>query len=214
MLLFGQDCEASVIDIKGEYYIVSEKKFTKEVDSYIQPLKDWLSKETTLEAYNTRLFEELWNKHAEGSIPHWSMEALCYYDGEHELEQVNEKLYGIVNFFELPEEPDKFFKWEMNRFSSKKVNCLSCYEELDLDFKEKTVLITGNFEKYEKRDMLASEIHKRGATVVKTFTKNLSMLIVGSDAGPKKLETAKQLGVKIIDENKLYKMLEDNNAID
>ena len=31
---------------------------------------------------------------------------------------------------------------------------LSCYEELDLDFKGKTVLITGNFERYEKRDIL------------------------------------------------------------
>lgn len=115
---------------------------------------------------------------------------------------------------ELPEEADKFFKWEMNRFSSKKVNCLSCYEELDLDFKGKTVLITGNFERYEKRDMLASEIHKRGATVVKGFTKNISMLIAGRDAGPKKLETAKQLGVKIVNEETLYEMLEDNSAID
>ena len=100
--------EESVVDIKGEYYIISEKKFTKEIDSYIQPLKDWMSKETTLEAYNQRLFKELWKKHAEGSIPHWNMEALCYYDGEHELEYINEKLYGIVNFFDLPEEPEPY----------------------------------------------------------------------------------------------------------
>lgn len=106
---FKQYCtEESVVDIKGEYYIVSEKKFTKEVDSYIQPLKDWMSKETTLEAYNQKLFEELWKKHAEGSIPHWNMEALCYYDGEHELEHINEKLYGIENFFDLPEEPQPY----------------------------------------------------------------------------------------------------------
>ena len=100
--------EDSVVGIKGQYYIVSEKKFTKEVDAKIQPLKDWMSKEETLEAYNTRLFEELWNKHAEGSIPHWNMEALCYYDGEHELEHVNEELYGIVNFFDLPEDPEPY----------------------------------------------------------------------------------------------------------
>lgn len=100
--------EDSVVGIKGQYYIVSEKKFTKEVDAKIQPLKDWMAKEETLEAYNTRLFEELWNKYAEGSIPHWNMEALCYYDGEHELEHINEELYGIVNFFDLPEDPEPY----------------------------------------------------------------------------------------------------------
>jgi len=100
--------EDSVVGIKGEYYIVSEKKFTKEADTHIQPLKDWMALPETLEAYNERLFQELWNKHADGSVPHWNMEALCYYDGEHELEHVDEKLYGIVNFFDLPEEPEPY----------------------------------------------------------------------------------------------------------
>jgi DNA polymerase-3 subunit alpha len=100
--------ENSVVDIRGEFYIVSEKKFTKEVDSYIQPLKDWMALPSTLEEYNERLFQELWKKHAEGTVPHWNMEALCYYDGEHELEHVNEQMYGIVNFFELPEEPEPY----------------------------------------------------------------------------------------------------------
>lgn len=100
--------ENSVVDIRGEYYIVSEKKFTKEVDAKIQPLKDWMALPSTLEAYNEALFKELWDKHAEGTVEHWNMEALCYYDGEHELEHVNEKLYGIVNFFELPEEPEPY----------------------------------------------------------------------------------------------------------
>ena len=34
------------------------------------------------------------------------MKALSYYDGEHELEHIQEELYGIVNFFELPTEPE------------------------------------------------------------------------------------------------------------
>ena len=100
--------EDSVVGIKGEYYIVSEKKFTKEADTKIQPLKDWMALPSTLGAYNEALFKELWEKHAEGTVPHWNMEALCYYDGEHELEHVDEKLYGIVNYFELPEEPEPY----------------------------------------------------------------------------------------------------------
>lgn len=100
--------EDSVVGIKGEYYIVSEKKFTKEADAKIQPLKEWMASEDTLAAYNEALFKELWNQHADGTVARWNMEALCYYDAEHELEHVNEELYGIVNFFELPEEPQPY----------------------------------------------------------------------------------------------------------
>lgn len=100
--------EESVVGIKGEYYIVSEKKFTKEADAKMQPLRDWMASEDTLTAYNEVLFRELWNQHAEGTVARWNMEALCYYDGEHELEHINEDLYGVVNFYDLPEEPEPY----------------------------------------------------------------------------------------------------------
>ena len=100
--------EDSVIKIKGEYYIVSEKLFTKEVDKYIQPLKDWFDNTDTLNLYNEALFKTVWNQYADGTLPSWSMQALSFYDGEHELENINEELYGIVNFFDLPEEPEPY----------------------------------------------------------------------------------------------------------
>ena len=100
--------EDSVVKIKGEYYIVSEKLFTKEVDKYIQPLKDWFDNSDTLNLYNEALFKTVWNQCADGSLPSWSMQALSFYDGEHELENINEELYGIVNFFDLPEEPEPY----------------------------------------------------------------------------------------------------------
>lgn len=100
--------EDSIVGIKDEYYIVSEKLFTKEVDSKIQPLKDWMMEQKTLDFYNKMTYEKLWNKYASGSLPSWSMDALCFYDKEHELEHVNEKMYGIVNFFDLPEKPEPY----------------------------------------------------------------------------------------------------------
>lgn len=100
--------EDSVVKIKGEYYIVSEKLFTKEVDKYIQPLKDWFDNTDTLNLYNEALFKTIWNQYADGTLPSWSMQALSFYDGEHELENINEELYGIVNFFDLPEEPEPY----------------------------------------------------------------------------------------------------------
>jgi DNA polymerase-3 subunit alpha len=100
--------EESIVDAKGSYYIISEKKFKKEADSKIQPLKNWFDKETTLNAYNEAVYNNIWKQYADGSLPAWSMKALSYYDQEHELEHVNEPLYGIVNFNDLPEEPEVY----------------------------------------------------------------------------------------------------------
>lgn len=100
--------ENSVVGLNKEFYLVSEKLFTKEVDSYIKPLKDWFAQEDTLKLYNDKVFKEIWDKHASGTVPHWSMEALTYYDGKHELDNVNNEMYGIVNFFDLPEEPEPY----------------------------------------------------------------------------------------------------------
>ena len=58
--------------------------------------------------YNDSVYQTIWKKNADGSLPSWSMQALSFYDGEHELEHINEELYGVVNFFELPEEPEPY----------------------------------------------------------------------------------------------------------
>lgn len=101
--------EDSIIKIHNSYYVLSEKKFIKEVDSYIQPLKDWFGREETLHLYNHKLFNLLWEQHASGSVAHWNMQALTYYEiGEHELQNVDEAAYGIVNYFDLPEEPEPY----------------------------------------------------------------------------------------------------------
>ena len=100
--------EDSIVKTKGDYYIVSEKLFAKEADQKIQPLKDWFENEDTLKLYNDSVYQTIWRKNADGSLPSWSMQALSFYDGEHELEHMNEELYGVVNFFELPEEPEPY----------------------------------------------------------------------------------------------------------
>lgn len=100
--------EESVIRVQGEYFVIGEKAFTKEADVKIQPLKDWFAKEETLKVYNDALFQTVWEKYASGTLPSWSMSALSYYDKEHELQNVNEELYGVVNFFDLPEDPEPY----------------------------------------------------------------------------------------------------------
>ena len=97
--------EDSIVDVVGGFYVLSEKKFTKEIDKKIEPLKEWFNSDDAINKYNQALFDEAWNKHANGTTDAWSMEALTYYDKDHELKNTPEEVYGIVNFFELPEEP-------------------------------------------------------------------------------------------------------------
>lgn len=97
--------EGSVVEVRDGYYVVSEKLFTKEADVIIQSLKDWMVTNEALYEYNSALYNQIYEQYASGTEASWNMEALCYYDDEHELERLDESKYGIGNYFELPEEP-------------------------------------------------------------------------------------------------------------
>ena len=62
---------------------------------------------------------------------------------------------------------------------------------------------------------MADIIQNRGAEIKSSgnLAKSTTMLIAGSGAGPSKIRKAKEYGIRIIDEETLYRMLEDDNAI-
>ena len=99
---YSDDC---IVDVKEGFYIISEKKINKETESAIKPFREWLSSKDALNRYNLSCFLDVWEDCASGNEDHWSMEALTYYDKKHELTDIHEDYYGIVNFFDLPEEP-------------------------------------------------------------------------------------------------------------
>ena len=66
--------------------------------------------------------------------------------------------------------------------------------------------ITGSFTR--SRDELKKALESRGAKFISSVSKNLDVLFVGEKAGSK-LTKARQLGVRVADENELMKMLED-----
>lgn len=88
--------------------VISEKEFVKEWEKLLEPLKEFMSKESTLEEFNRRRLEQVMCKYASGSKEKWDMESLCYYPDKHELYNIDESKYGIVNFNELPAEPEPY----------------------------------------------------------------------------------------------------------
>ena len=60
-------------------------------------------KEELLTALNRALYEEMFNKYAQGTISHWEMESVSFYSHQHELANSQ---YLFDDFFKLPEEPE------------------------------------------------------------------------------------------------------------
>lgn len=77
-------------------------------------------------------------------------------------------------------------------------------------FYNSTVVITGVFERFPDRDELASKLQLLGAKITSSISKKTTHVVVGSDAGPKKIEKIRQLqsegvAIKMIREHELEK---------
>lgn len=93
--------------------LVKQKVWDKTYKIVMDTARDWLKEHQSeaLKEYNAILFKEAWDKYAQGNISAWEMEALCFYYHDHELANVNNQKYGIVDFNQLSPEPivDKTF---------------------------------------------------------------------------------------------------------
>ena len=102
-----------LIELGKENLITSEmtmniKSWDKIYQGHMDIFRAWIAndKENILKELNSIIFMEDWNKYAKGTISSWEMEVLCFYYHEHELTSVNQDLYGFVDFYSLPEEPE------------------------------------------------------------------------------------------------------------
>jgi DNA ligase (NAD+) len=74
-------------------------------------------------------------------------------------------------------------------------------------FSNKTIMFTGGFEKMSRSEA-KSLVENNGGKVLGTISKKLDILVVGSSKpAKKKIDNAKQLKIRIIEENEWYKIL-------
>ena len=74
-------------------------------------------------------------------------------------------------------------------------------------FYEKTIMFTGGLSKMSRAEAKAL-VEKEGGKILSALSKKLNYLVVGdSKPTPKKIEKAKQLNIKILDENSWYGLL-------
>jgi DNA polymerase-3 subunit alpha len=87
---------------------IAQTKWDKIYKKYMDVAREWLkeNQDEILKEYNKILFKEMWDKYASGNESHWEMDSLCFYYGKHELINVDNNKYGIVNFKDLSPIPD------------------------------------------------------------------------------------------------------------
>lgn len=83
----------------------------------------------------------------------------------------------------------------------------------DTIFYNATVVITGVFEQFPVRELLAEKIQKLGAKISASISKKTTIVVMGNNAGPKKIETINNLkleghNIVTIEEFDLLKIFE------
>lgn len=95
---YGYVCVALGTTRKGGFEAVLKEK--------IKPFTDWLNSPACIDTYNHITFEAKKYEIMDGNQSRWEMESMNYYYSEHELASIDKEKYGIVNFYDLPEEPE------------------------------------------------------------------------------------------------------------
>lgn len=76
--------------------------------SQMDIIRPWIQKNSQelLEKVNRQLTEEVWDKYCTGSVSKWEMDSVSFYSHEHELAKVDARANGLIDFFDLPEQPE------------------------------------------------------------------------------------------------------------
>ncbi len=106
------DCD--ILEVVAGVPCIKEKIWSKIYTKAMDGAREWLkdNQEEILQMFNERLFFEMWDKYADGTVSAWEMSALCFYYHDHELKDIDFDKYGIKNFFDMPTTPpvDYYYK--------------------------------------------------------------------------------------------------------
>ena len=89
-----------------------KKLYTKGMDKARDYFKE--HQQELLNQLNNTLFQEVWNKYAEGTLATWEMDSLGFYYHEHPLKDINKEIYNIKAYASLPENPEIERKFKRN----------------------------------------------------------------------------------------------------
>lgn len=113
---YEQFFDLDLLEPYEETMVIPQKTWQKLYTKGMEPAKKYIqeNQDKLLAAYNDVLFQEQWNKYAQGNYSSWEMDSLGYYYHDHELAHVNLAAYGIMPYSSLTTEPKVEYTFRKN----------------------------------------------------------------------------------------------------
>ena len=174
--------------------MIEQKNWDKIYQKIMDAARDWLkeNQEQVLKEMNQKLFQMEWDKYAKGSISAWEMSSLCFYYHDHELKNIDNQKYGIVNFDNLSASPvvDYFFKrngiqipiYKLYRIAGTVIGKNDTRHLVTLLTTSGVVNVKLTRDYYAMFNRQISEVNEKGEKKVKEkgwFTRGIKLLVTG-----------------------------------
>lgn len=106
--------DSSLLETKDDHILISKKNLKKQYDKYMLKAKQYIQEhqKKLLQQFNNKLFQDQWDKYAQGYISCWEVETLGMYYHSHELSNINLYMFGLSNYKSIPQQPIVDRKWK------------------------------------------------------------------------------------------------------
>ncbi len=194
MNFYSDHFDMEYIEIINNCFVIKQKIWDKIYSKIMDKVRNWLqsNQQEVLKQLNLKLFEEEWNKYAEGNISFWEMKSLCFYYHDHELKNIDNNFYGIVDFNNLSSTPivDYFFKrngkqipiYKLQRIAGTVIGKNDTRHIVTLLTPTGTVNVKFTRDYYAMFNRQISEVNEEGVKKVKEkgwFTRGNKLLVTG-----------------------------------
>ena len=192
---YSNNFDPNTIDmVSNGIPMIEQKKWDKIYQKVMDAARDWLkeNQEQVLNEMNQKLFQMEWDKYAKGNISAWEMSSLCFYYHEHELKNIDNRKYGIVDFNNLPIVPavDYFFKrngiqipiYKLYRIAGTVIGKNDTRHSVVLLTTSGVVTVKLTRDYYAMFNRQISEVNEKGEKKVKEkgwFTRGIKLLVTG-----------------------------------
>jgi len=147
-----------------------------------------------------------------------------YHNSQYDAEICGFIFLRMTQFFKLNSafQPDSKSKKETvksdffnDAFASKKIDSSLIYQSAKPKYENhyfysKKIVITGEFARFPKqRNKLAQILFDCGADINTAISKNTDLVLVGTGAGPKKMEKITTLNIAVMNEDELLELIRD-----
>ena len=105
---YSENFDMDIITIEEEVYKMKATHWKKIYDKYMDNIRQYIKNnhDDLLDRLNKMLVQEMIDKYGSGTREKWSMDSLSFYQDKHELDDIDLSQYNVVDFFDLPTEPE------------------------------------------------------------------------------------------------------------